>query len=200
MMGAKLQKDGVMHSLGVRYIDLINHKIHEKGPKNTVKDAALQRSLLQRGVQPLSICWLFRQKGQRAVFFGGKKFRFQGMSAKLGDTKLLLCNCWFLWCFRNCVFESFPHENIFRNYLVGPLSTTSLSVSLYLVKCSFTKFYKNNFGCLPLLVCVLIENLTRTSLKSRQGFSSPIMLNTAMSFNMNIHLFIFGSTWKCRNH
>ena len=84
------------------------------------------------------------------------------------------------------IFESFPHENIFRNYLVGPLSTTSLSVSLYLVKCSFTKFYKNNFGCLPLLVCVLIENLTRTSLKSRQGFSSPIMLNTAMSFNMNI--------------
>ena len=127
--------------------------------------------------------------GQKAVLFGALNVVFRECPPRWGDTSLLLCNCWFLWCFRNCVFESFPHENIFRNYLVGPLSTTSLSVSLYLVKCSFTKFYKNNFGCLPLhclFLCVLIENLTRTSLKSRHGFSSPIMLNTAMSFNMNI--------------
>jgi len=114
MMGAKLQKDGVMQSLGVRYVYLINHKINEKGPKNTVKDAALQRSLLQRGVQPLSIYWLFRKKGQRAKFFGGKKFVFRECPPRWGDTNLLLCNCWFLWCFRNCVFESYSHENIFR--------------------------------------------------------------------------------------
>ena len=86
MMGAKLQKDGVMQSLGVRYIYLINHKIHEKGPKNTVKDAALQRSLLQRGVQPLCICWLFRQKGQRAVFFWGQKKSFSGNVRQDGGT------------------------------------------------------------------------------------------------------------------
>ena len=52
------------------------------------------------------------------------------------------------------------------------------------------RFYKNNFGCPPLLVCVLIENLTRTSLKSRQGFSSPIMLNTAMSFKINLSSYL----------
>ena len=138
------------------------------------------------GFSPFASADFSGKKAKEQCFLGAKKIVFRECPPRWGDTNLLLCNCWFLWCFRNSVFKSFPHENIFRNYLVGPLSTTSLSVSLYLAKCSFTKFYKNNFGCLPSLVCVLIENLTRTSLKSRQGFSSPIMLNTAMSFNMNI--------------
>ena len=146
----------------------------------------LKKSVIKGGVRPVSICWHFRQKGQRTVLFGANNFR--ECPPRWGDTNLLFCNADFFGVSEIAFLNPFPKWTLFF-YLVGPLSTTSLRVSLYLVKCSSTKFYKNNFWCLPLhclFLCVLIENLTRTSLKSRQGFSSPIMLNTAMSFNMNI--------------
>ena len=78
MMGAKLQKDGVIQSLGVRYIHVINHKIHEKGPKNTVKDAALQRSLFH--------LLTFQAKRPKSSIFLGQKKSFSGNVRQDGGT------------------------------------------------------------------------------------------------------------------